>query len=139
MRKHIEFSIGALLVGCLVAACSGGSGGSLPSTPHGGTTPLQHQSVAFTISVPARTTNYVSASTKSVSIVETDGTASPSPAVVQNTTPGSSNCTTSGGATTCTISVNANVGSDSFLVKTFDQPDGAGNLLSSGTVQGTVV
>jgi hypothetical protein len=139
MRKHIEFSIGALLVGCLVAACSGGSGGSLPSTPHGGTTPLQHQSVAFTISVPARTTNYVSASTKSVSIVETDGTASPSPAVVQNTTPGSSNCTTSGGATTCTISVNANVGSDTFLVKTFDQPDGAGNVLSSGTVQGTVV
>jgi streptogramin lyase len=138
MRKHIEFSIVALLFGCLVAACSGGSGSSLPAAPHGGITPQKHQNVAFTISVPARTTKYVSASTQSVSIVETDGTASPSPAVVQNTTPGSPNCTTASGATTCTISVNANVGDDSFVVKTFDQADAAGNVLSSGTVSGTV-
>lgn len=138
MRKNIEFSIGALLVGCLVAACSGGGSTSLPAAPHG-ITPTSRQDVAFTITIPARKTNYVSPSTQSVSIVETDGAASPSPAVVQNTTPGSPNCTTTGGATSCTISVNANAGSDTFLVKTYDQTNAAGNVLSSGTVQGTVV
>ena len=138
MRKNIEFSIGALLVGCLVAACSGGGGSSLPAAPHG-ITPKSRQDVAFTITIPARKTNYVSPSTQSVSIVETDGTSSPNAAVIQNTAPGSPNCTTSGGATSCTISVNASTGSDTFLVKTYDQPGGAGNLLSSGTVQGTVV
>jgi hypothetical protein len=35
--------------------------------------------------------------------------------------------------------VQANTGADSFTVKTFDQPDGAGNVLSDGTVTGTVV
>ena len=145
MRKNIEFSIGALLFGCVVAACSGGGGSpSLPAAP-GHNTPMQRQNVAFTITIPAAVTSaarspkYVSASTKSVSIVETDGTASPSPAVVQNTTPGSPNCTTASGATSCTITVNANVGSDSFNVKTYDATAAGGNLLSSGTVQGTVV
>src|SRR5579884_3368433 len=99
MRK-IEFSIGALLLGCAVAACSAGGGSSLPAAAPGGTTPkAQHTNATFTITVPAASTasrshKYVSASTKSVSIVETDGTASPLPAVVQNTTPGSTNCTT---------------------------------------------
>jgi sugar lactone lactonase YvrE len=142
MRKNIEFSVGALLFGCLVAACSGGGSSTLPSTPHGGTTPQRRQNVAFTITIPAsgsRSSKYVSASTKSVSIVETDGTATPSPAVVQNTTPGSAGCTSSASGTACTISVNANVGTDTFVVKTYDQTGGAGNLLSSGTVQGAVV
>jgi streptogramin lyase len=58
---------------------------------------------------------------------------------VQNTTPGSTGCTTTNSGTQCTISVNASVGTDSFLVKTYDQPNAAGNVLSSGTVQGTVV
>lgn len=145
MRKNIEFSIGALLIGCAVAACSGGGGStSLPAAPPHGTTPAAHQNVAFTITVPAKTTSarspkYVSASTQSVSIVETDGTAPALPAVVQNTTPGSPNCTTASGATSCTITVNANVGADSFTVKTYDAANATGNLLSSGTVQGTVV
>lgn len=145
MRKNIELSIGALLFGCIVAACSGGGGGSsLPAAPRGAT-PNEHLNVAFTITIPSAATSavrspkYVSASTKSVSIVETDGTASPSPAVVQNTTPGSPNCTTSSGSTSCTITVLANVGADSFTVKTFDQPGAAGNMLSDGTVKGTVV
>lgn len=145
MRKNIEFSIGALLFGCALAACSGGGGGSsLPAAP-GRSTPMQRQSVAFTITIPAAATSaarspkYVSASTKSVSIVETDGSASPGPAVVQNTTPGSPNCTTTSGATSCTITVNASAGSDSFGVKTYDATAAGGNLLSSGTVQGTVV
>lgn len=144
MRKHIQFLAAALLLGCLAAACSGGGSSTLPSTPHGTTTPQQHQSVAFTITIPARTTaarspKYISASTQSVSIVETDGSASPSPAVVQNTTPGSSGCAATSNGTSCTLNVNANVGSDTFLVKTFDQANAAGNVLSSGTVQGTVV
>lgn len=144
MRKNIEFSLGAMLFGCLVAACSGGGGSSLPAAPQG-STPQRAQSVAFSIKIPpavstaARSPKYVSASTQSVSIVETDGTATPSPAVVANTAPTSPNCTTASGTTTCTISVNANVGTDSFLVKTYDQPNAAGNLLSSGTVHGTVV
>lgn len=146
MRK-IELSIGALLFGCALAACSGGGGSSLPATPGGGTPhATQHTNVAFTITIPpesasaaSRTPKYVSAGTKSVSILEVDPAASPLPAVVQNTTPGSPNCTTAGGATACTISVLANVGDDGFIVKTFDQADAAGNMLSDGTVKGTVV
>lgn len=138
MRK-IEFSIGALLLGCTVAACSGGGGASLPATSTGSTSHAQHANVAFTITIPSRSAKYVSASTKSVSIVETDGSASALPAVVQNTTPGSPNCSTSITGTSCTIAVLANAGSDSFTVKTYDQPDGAGNVLSDGTVKGTVV
>lgn len=145
MRKNIEFSIGALLIGCAVAACSGGGGGtSLPVAPPHGTTPAAHQNVAFTITVPAaktssvRSPKYVSSSTQSVSIVETDGTAPALPAVVQNTTPGSPNCTTAAGATSCTITVNANVGADSFTVKTYDATNAGGSVLSTGTVTGTV-
>lgn len=145
MRKTIQFSFAALLIGCLAAACSGGGGSSsLPAAPHG-STPAVRQNVAFTITVPAAVTSaarspkYVSASTQSVSVVETDGAASASPAVVQNTTPGSPNCTSAGSGTSCTITVQANVGSDSFAVKTYDQTNAGGNLLSSGTVSGTVV
>lgn len=148
MRKTIETSIAALLLGCAVVACSGGGGSAVPSSPNNPTLPVSHtrQSVVFTLTVPqasksqsARTPKYVSASTQSISIVETDGTAAANPAVVQNTTPGSSNCTSSSNGTTCTISVLANTGADSFTVKAFDQPNAAGNLLSQGTVRGTVV
>ena len=85
--------------------------------------------VQFTIVVPTasgaaarRVPNYVSASTKSATIA------------VGSATPTTVNCTT-----TCSGTVSAPVGSDTFTVHLYDAQNGAGNLLSTGTLTQTIV
>lgn len=77
---------------------------------------------------------YISSSTQSMTISVNSG----NPTTV-NLTPSSSNCSTSNSTLTCTATVQAPVGNDTFDVATYDQPNGSGNLLSTATVPLTIV
>jgi N-acetylneuraminic acid mutarotase len=80
--------------------------------------------------------HYVSASTQSMSIAVNGG-----PPTIVNLTPSSPNCTPASGSMplTCTATVAAPVGNDTFAVITYDQENGAGNLLSENTISATIL
>lgn len=123
----------------LIAGCSGG----LPSTAHlapastpapiAPASPGATAQVTFSIvptKVPAsmrRQPRYVSYATQSAAIAITGTGAA--------TTTTTINCTNG----TCSGTVNAPVGTDTFSVKLYDQPNGAGSLLSSGSTTKTIV
>jgi virginiamycin B lyase len=146
MQKH-RLAITLLAAAALATGCSGGGANSaLPASPNLPVQSAGRGAAAFTITVPDATTAagvrrpaYISSNTKSVSIVETDGTSAPLPAVVANLTPASPNCSASGSGTSCTIVVPANAGSDTFAVTAFDALDAGGNKLSTGTLTATIV
>ncbi|HTX55826.1 MAG TPA: hypothetical protein VMD47_01860 [Candidatus Acidoferrales bacterium] len=131
MRRKLSF----VLAAALVAGCAGG--GTTPRTTSAQPSPQasapvqkapQNVSVAFSIAIPtpppasSRRPAYVSSSTKSASIAVNSGSAV------------TVNCTT-----TCSGTVNAPVGSDLFTVKLYDAIDGAGSLLSTGSLTQTIV
>ncbi|HZO93473.1 MAG TPA: hypothetical protein VFB22_06850 [Candidatus Baltobacteraceae bacterium] len=123
------------LAAVLLSGCGGG-GAFAPPVPVGRQAAGQTVAVQFTIALPApagtsavrRRVRYVSASTKSATVVVTPagGTAS-APVVIA--------CTKSA----CSGTVQAPVGSDTFGVKLFDAANGTGNLLSTGTLTQTIV
>ena len=145
MKRSALALLAAAFVAAAAAGCSGG-GSSVPAAPNVPTVPRTPKMApaSFSILIPAksasaRTPNYISASTQSVSIVETDAGATPSPATIANVTPGSPDCSSSSAGLTCTLTIAANVGTDTFTVKTFDQPGGAGTVLSTGALTATIV
>jgi len=148
MHKNLLATAALLGMSVIAAGCSGGGAGgggaraALPPTPNA----PARGAATFTITIPNATSGagtrrpaYISANTKSVSVVETDGTGTPSPAVVADVTPGSANCTSTSGGTSCSIVVPANAGTDTFVVTAFDATGGAGNVLSTGTLTATIV
>ena len=149
MHTKKLYAISVLAIGALLSGCGGGGGttSSLPSVPAGGgITKAPSAAAKLVITVPAAVTQsgarapkYVSSNTQSVSIVETDGGGTPLPPVVANLTPGSPNCTTGASGTTCTVTVPANPGSDSFAVTTFDAVNATGHQLSTGSLTATIV
>jgi streptogramin lyase len=148
MQKY-RLAVTLLAIAALATGCSGGGSNGVSPLPNSPNVPGQSPArgaAAFTITVPAAATGagvkrptYISSNTMSVSIVETDGTAAPLPAVVANLTPTSPNCTTASGATACTIVVPANAGSDTFKVNAYDALYAGGNLLSTGTLTATIL
>src|SRR5271156_1087934 len=126
----------ALRAGALVAAATlitgcggGGSTSGVITQPQPTQQKTQLVSVSFTIVVPTasgaslrRVRNYVSASTKSATIA------------VGSATPTVVNCTT-----TCSGTVSAPVGSDTFTMNLYSGTNGSGNLLSTGTLTQTIV
>jgi len=146
--KNYRLAVTLLAVGALATGCGGGGANSaLPAGPNGpAQTSPGRGAAAFTITVPnaaagagVKRPAYISSNTMSVSIVETDGTSAPLPAVVANLTPASPNCATTAGGTTCSIVVPANAGSDTFTVRAFDALNGGGNLLSTGSLTATIL
>jgi hypothetical protein len=130
----------ALLAGC------GGGGGTMPPPPpaHG----TQGAKVAFSITIPAKSQTqgasrrplYVSSGTQSISIVVTPSGGNALPTQTFNVTPTSSGCATaSGGAITCTETVDAGVGSDTFAVSCYSGTGGAGSVLATGSTTQTIV
>lgn len=118
----------------VLAACGGGGGSALP-----GTSLPRTSSALFSILIPAKSTaarnpKYVSPDTQSLTIAVNGG----APAVTQNVTPTSGGCTTSSGATTCTVSVSAPPGNDSFTVVLYSGTGATGSKLATGTVSATV-
>ncbi len=131
-----------LVVGALVAGCSGG--GTVLAPAHGGAAPLAHSgegTAAFTIKIPHAATHaagvrgprYISPATQSlgISITGTNGTPNPTgiPAYV-NLTPTSTGCSSSLASTVCTAVLPLPVGTYDASLSTYDQTGGAGNLLS---------
>jgi hypothetical protein len=125
LRACAGFAAIALACGC------GGARDvtAIPAHPNAvqtGASSPQVVSVAFHIEIPravqsARRAQYVSSSTQSATIGVDDASATV-------------NCTTS-----CEGSVDAPVGTDTFVVKLFDTQNGAGHLLSTGTTTQTIV
>ncbi len=117
-----------------MTACSGGGGGQLP--PSGSGSGGQTATVHFHIAVADQTSSsvaaarkkplYVSTATKSAAIaVRQSGAQTVTEAVLE--------CTS-----TCDGDVQAPVGTDAFTITLFDQSNGAGNALSTGSTTATV-
>lgn len=127
----------------LLAACGGGGGGGTASVPtvHATQTPAANGPTApvslkintgtVTPSSTARKPQYVSAATASVGIT-LQGQSTPLTTV--NITQASPQCSNG----VCTVTFNAPVGNDTFVVTTFDGQNGTGNQLSTATVAATV-
>lgn len=131
MRAHVITL--AMIVG-LTACGGGGAMHAVPQTALSGPRPQQSATVAFRIAVPTKATastrrspRYVSTSTQSVTI-----TVAPAGGRVAATA--TVNCTS-----VCSGQIAAPVGSDTFTANLYDAQNGAGNLLSTGTITQTVV
>jgi hypothetical protein len=134
--RRFALLVVALGVGAGLAACSGGRSGSVAPAPLPTTRVApQNVSVSFTITLPprnpsarTRSPRYVSAATQSATVTVTPaGGSAAAPAVIA--------CT----LTTCSGQVSAPVGSDTFGVTLFDQPNGTGHALSTGSITQTIV
>jgi hypothetical protein len=121
-----------LVLALLVGGCGGG-GATASVAPTALAASGKAVQVQFSIAIPRRTSGalrsprYVSVSTQSASItVAPSGGSAGTPVVV--------NCTT-----VCSGQIAAPVGSDTFTIKLFDAANGAGNLLSTGSLTQTIV
>jgi hypothetical protein len=148
--------IGAALVGALLAACSGHSGGVIPSTPHGSkaATPLN-----FKIKIPVapvapsasgKRAQHVSSATLGVGVTtyaQSDTGHTTSIGYFGNdVSPSSPACTPDGAFRVCSILAAAPAGNDTLVVTTYDQtPNGSGffdvsaNALDTGDVDFDVI
>lgn len=132
-------TLGALVAASLIAGCGGG-GRTTPPTAAAIAGPKgQLARASITVVVPAprpasrgRRPAYVSSSTQSMTVAVNGGAP-----VAMNLTPSSPGCVP--GPTTCTLGVDAPVGTDTFAVRLYDAAGGTGNVLSSATVQQTIV
>lgn len=150
-----------VLVVVAAAACGGGGGGSvapgssanvLPTNAPTGTGGSSTQSVAVSLSIviPAKKTTsklrpqYISPNSQSISFTLASVNGS---AIASSTTQGPFNlvvgptnpsCTSGAAGTTCTLSINAPIGTDIFTATTFSSTNGTGPL-GSGAVLLSVV
>jgi streptogramin lyase len=150
MNTRLVTSAGILAASVALAAGCNGGGSSAPKMPlppvgaSGVPAPYTgpQASAKITITVPRassparqKTRHYVSPSTQSVVV-----TVAGSPEPAYNIGANLSGCTASASATTCTFSVSAPVGTAvPFSVVSYDQQNGAGNALSSGSTTSTIV
>ncbi len=129
-----------------LAACAGGGGGKAvppaavaPNASPAPTAATATGSVTLQISIPGATAAqlrrapaFVSPSSQSMTIAVNGG----SPATV-NLTSGSPNCA-SGTTPTCSATISAPVGNDTFIVTLYDAGGGSGHALATKTLTQTV-
>ena len=135
-----------------LAACGGGGsavspGGQIASGTTPGSTPAPVASgatgtLSFTVTVPAPTTSsssrsakFVSPSTQSIAISLKGQTTALATVNLSASAPG---CSLTAGATTCTVSATAPVGSDMFVITAYDGTNGTGHQLSTANVPATI-
>ncbi|MDQ6943806.1 MAG: hypothetical protein M3169_15000, partial [Candidatus Eremiobacteraeota bacterium] len=133
--------LAGLFLTCALTACGGGV--SVPTSPPPADS-LKSKTglVTLTITVPPTSTRstgrrpvYVSPGTQSVSVTPQGGTPQ-----VFAITANSPNCTSSGGALTCTFSASLPVGQNEVIaISTYANAAGTGVPLSTGAVTTTVV
>lgn len=124
-----------------LAACGGGGSNALPSanTPQTPVKSTQSATAQMVISIPPASAasvrrNYISPSTKSMTIGLVSGSTT-KPLTEVDLTPTSPNCSAvTGGGTKCTVNLVADAGQQTFALKMYDQTGGKGNLLSSADV-----
>ena len=125
---YVRVLSSSVLLAAFSVGCGGHGSTAVPAAPSSSSQTVQ---VQFRITIPpapaakARRPAYVSAATQSASVIVTPG----------NTTT-IINCDTT--ARTCSGSVLAPLGSDTFTVKLYDGQNATGNLLSSGAVAQTI-
>jgi hypothetical protein len=120
------------------AGCGGGGASSTASTTT--VLPTGSFTASFSFVLPtttpaqsARKPTYISASSKSL-VIDIAYAGSTVPGLVFNLNPLPSTCTLVGDVTTCTATVVAQSSAKSFIVSFFDQPNGAGHMLSTATI-----
>jgi hypothetical protein len=132
----------------LFGGCSGGGGSSVPQAAGGGGSSsgaaAGTQSVVVAIKIPGSTAAssssvrhplYVSPNTNSVAIAVNGGTST-----VASLASGSANCTAgTGGARSCSVTVSAPVGADTFTETTYQSTNGTGAVLSQNTTSAKIV
>ena len=134
--------VGALLG---LAACGGG-GGAVPSAPGRAS---NAGSAALTFFIPSAAANarsrrpgYLPSTTQSVVITVLNANGTPlSPPVaptVANVGPMAAGCSSVTGGFQCVVSVSVVMGSLLFSITAYDQPNGAGNVLSTGNTTATI-
>jgi phospholipase C len=142
-----SFALSALAIAIagLSVACSGnGTGGGkvTPANPVPQSTAGRGK-IRFTITVPKKPARsagrrplYISASTQSLTIA----VAGASP-MAYNLTPGTAGCSSATGniVLTCSIEQATPTGTQAIAIATYDQPNGAGNVLSQNTVSANVL
>jgi len=139
------FTSGAVAALALAAACGGGGSGVLggpavvPAPSQSAAAPAG--SVSMVIKIPtspgtssSRRPSYISPNTQSIGVVVTNQGFSPSPAVFINI----SSCPLVSGVITCTVSVLAIAGNDTFTISDYSGTNGGGSLLSTGSVTATI-
>jgi hypothetical protein len=141
--------VGAALT--LLAGCGGGGNHAAALPPSGASAQSKARVPAtFKVIIPpkststtgaTRTPKFISPSTQSIAIAVNGD-----PAVAQNITTGGANCNTPTviSPTTCTVTFNAPVGNDAFVITTYDQPNSgpppfAGNILSQASFSQNIV
>lgn len=139
----------AALAGMALTACGGGGSTSSP-LPAATTSPLKHDSATatFVVKIPpklqsaSRTHEYLTADVQGIDFsVSQDSGATPAGYVFYAIGPTQSYCTTpAGGGLTCTLPVFAYPGDDTFVVRTFDQPNSHydADVISTGSVEATI-
>ncbi len=147
MLRAVGISISAVALALAIAGCGGGGAPSSLPPPSGGGASLERSNAAMTFHFPppsttassARSPRYLSVNTKSVVITITavNGTP-PSPAIPPTTlavAPGQGSCTAlTAQGFSCTATVGALGGDDTFLIQAYSGANGTGSLLSSGSV-----
>jgi hypothetical protein len=131
-----------------LTACGGGAGAGRSSLPRtmpatGPTLGTSAQNVSLTFSIPAvapsskaRSPKFIPASAASVSISVTSANAPPVTMMANiNTT----TCPPVNGLLTCSLSIGAPLGSDTFSITLFAGANGTGTPLAAGTTQSTIV
>jgi len=116
----------------LIAGCAGnGSGGIAPHAPAkpSGAKLQAHVVIHVPKAAGRRHPQFVSPSTQSVAVqVDSDAV------TTVDLNPRAPNCTASANGTTCTVAILASPGMHKFAFTTFDEPAGAGNILSANVV-----
>lgn len=124
----------------LLTACGGGRGHGTSVLPADRGL-AGAANVAFRITIPPRSSSsstrsprYVSASTQSITVMVNGG-----PRQIVNLTASSPNCNGGSPSLSCTVTVAAPVGADTFEFTTYDQTNAAGNVLSHSSATQTIV
>jgi hypothetical protein len=132
-------------LGVALAGCQGGGTSSLPTQPAPivTATPSSPQSIKFSIAIPGKSPAaaaglrrplYISENTQSAAIAVNGGTP-----VKVNLAPGSANCQPAGTGRTCTITLDAPVGRDTFSEALYADASATGTPLSQNTTSATIV
>ena len=147
MLRAVGFSISLLSLALAIAGCGGGGASSALPPSSGGGASLARSNAAMTFHFPppsttasaSRSPRYLSANTKSVVITITAiNGMPPSPAIPPTTlavAPGQGSCTAlTAQGFSCTATVGALGGNDTFLIQAYSGANGTGSLLSSGSI-----
>jgi len=151
IRHRATVRCAAFAAALTLTACGGGGGGgttsvpaahptsAAPTAPTGPTTPVSFRidGGSSSTSSNARTPKFISPSTQSATISLVVG-GTPTLLSTVNLTPGSTGCVTDSSGLVCTVTINAPIGQDTFIINTYDQTNGNGHLLSTATDIATI-